>query len=127
MTHYYYKDSTTNVHNPCLPSNFRMLLAAASGSGKTTLLMKLLLKKNLFNYNKLYIFSRSLYQNEYKVLIAGIENKLSKINMLKLLNAGDEIRDEKYWKSKINDDEDDLPTIESVAAAMKLLQKSQVN
>jgi len=43
--------------------------------------------------------------------------------MLKLLNAGDEIRDENYWKSKINDDEDDIPTIESVATAMELLQK----
>jgi len=54
--------------------------------------------------------------------------------MLKLLNSGDEIRDEKDWKSKIKDDEqcscfqngnddDDIPTIESVAAAMSSLQK----
>jgi len=28
----------------------------------------------------------------------------------------------KYWENKINDDKDDIPTIESVAAAMKLLQ-----
>jgi len=43
--------------------------------------------------------------------------------MLKLLNAGDEIRDEKYWVNKIKNDEDDIPSIESVAAAMELLQK----
>jgi len=42
--------------------------------------------------------------------------------MLKLLNAGDEIRDEKYWKSKTKDDEDDIPIIEYVATAMQLLQ-----
>jgi len=95
MTHYYYKDNTLNPHNACLPSNFRMLIVGASGSGKTTLLMKLLLQKHLINYDKLYIFAKSLYQNEYRVLLAGIENKLSKSNMLKLLNAGDEIRDEK--------------------------------
>jgi len=95
MTHYYYKSSTLNVHNPCLPSNFRMLIVGASGSGKTTLLMKLLLEKNLSNYDKLYIFAQSLYQPEYRVIQAGFENNLSKSNMLKLLNAGDEIRDGK--------------------------------
>jgi len=44
-----------------------------------------------------------------------------------LLNAGDEIRDEKYLQSKIKKDEDDIPAIESVASAMKLSQKTQVN
>jgi len=123
MTHYYYKNSTTNPHNSCLPSSIRLLIVGSSGSGKTTLLMKLLLQKHLINYDKLYIFAKSLYQPEYRVIQAEIENKLSKSNMLKLLNAGDEIRDDKYSKSKINDDEDDIPTIESVATAMKLLQK----
>jgi len=41
--------------------------------------------------------------------------------MLKLLNAGDEIKDESYWKAK-SDDSDDIPTIETVAAAMAILQ-----
>jgi len=123
MNHHYYKDNSTNAHNICLPISFRMLIVGASGSGKTTLLMKLLLQKHLINYDKLYIFAKSLYQPEYRVTQAGLENKLSKSNMLKLLNAGDEIRYENYWKSKINDDEDDIPSIESVPAAMKLLQK----
>jgi len=123
MTHYYYKANTLNVHNSGIPHSFRLLIVGSSGSGKTTLLMKLLLEKYLINYNKLYIFAKSLYQNEYRVLIAGFENKLSRSNMLKLLNAGDEIRDEKYWRSKIKNDNDDNPSIESVASAMKLLQK----
>jgi len=122
MSHYYYKDNTTNPHNPCLLSNFRLLIVGSSGSGKTTLLMKLLLEKNLINYNKLYIFAKSLYQPEYRIIQAGFENKLSKNNMLKILNSGDEIRDEKYWKNKIIKDDDDNPSIESVAAAIKLLQ-----
>jgi len=42
--------------------------------------------------------------------------------MLKLLNAGDEIKDEKYWQKNSNDDED-IPTVESVAAVMSTLQK----
>jgi len=126
MTHYFYKLNIANVHASCLQSNFRMLTVGASGSGKTTSLMKLLLEKNLVNYDKLYIFAKSLYQCEYKVLIAGFENKLSKNNMLKLLNAGDEIKDEKYWKSKIDED-NDIPTIESVAEAMSLLQKKPSN
>jgi len=54
--------------------------------------MKLLLHKGLINYDKLYIFAKSLYQPEYRVIQAGFENKLSKSNMLKLLNAGEEIR-----------------------------------
>jgi len=108
------------VHNPCLPSNFRMLIVGSSGSGKTTLLMKLLLQTNLVNYDKLYIFAKSLYQCEYKVLIAVMENKLSKNNMLKLLNAGDEIKDERYWQQHSSED---IPTIETVAAAMATLQK----
>jgi len=120
---YIYKLNIANVHNPCLPNNFRMLIVGSSGMGKTTLLMKLLLEKNLVNYDKLYIFAKSLYQPEYRILIAGFENKLSKSIMLKLLNSGDEIKDEKYWKSKIKDDDDDIPSMESVAVAMSTLQK----
>jgi len=86
---YFYKTNTSNPHAPCLPINFRLLIIGASGSGKTSLLMKLLLYEGLINYDKLYIFARSLYQPEYRVIQAGFENKLSKSNMLKLLNAGD--------------------------------------
>jgi len=96
-----------------------MLIVGSSGSGKTTLLMKLLVQKELVNYDKLYIFDKSLYQPEYRVIKAGIENKLSKSNNLKLLNVGNEIRDEKYWEQHSTDD---IPTIESVAQAMATIQ-----
>jgi len=96
MTHYYYKSSTSNPHNPCLPHNFRLLIVGASGAGKTSLLMRFLFERSLINYDKLNIFAKSLYQPEYRVIQAGFENKLSKSNTLKLLNAGDQIRDESY-------------------------------
>jgi len=121
MTQYYYKSSTSNPHNPCLPHNFRLLIVGASGAGKTSLLMRLLMEINLINHNKLYIFAKSLYQPEYRVIQAGFDKKLSKSNILKLLNAGDEIKDESYWKAQI-DENDDIPTIESVAAALGILQ-----
>jgi len=97
-----------------------MLIVGSSGAGKTTLIMKLLLHKGLVNYDELYIFAKSLYQPEYRVIQAGMENKLSKSNIFKLLNAGDESEDEKYWEQHSTDD---IPTIESVAAAIATLQK----
>jgi len=85
---FYFNDIPQNVHHISLPSNFRMLIVGQSGCGKTTLLMRLLLEPNLLNYNKLYVFSRSLYQPEYQCLIKGFEYKLPKTDILELLNAG---------------------------------------
>jgi len=55
---YFYKLDSGNLHAPCLPSNFRLVIVGSSGSGKTTLLKKLILQTILVNYDKLYIFSR---------------------------------------------------------------------
>jgi len=90
--HYYYSGDITKVHHECLPINFRMLVVGQSGCGKTTLLMKLLLQEKLLNYDKLYVFSRSLYQPEYKCLIKGFKNQLSKTDILSILNVGKLIR-----------------------------------
>ena len=75
------------VHNTSFPANFRMLIVGQSGCGKTCLLMKLLLEPNLLNYKKLYVFARSLYQPQYKILKSGIENKLPKEDIIRLLNS----------------------------------------
>ena len=74
----YYFANEPKVHNRLFPSTFRMLIVGPSGCGKTTLLMRLLLEKELINYDKLYVFAPSLDQNEYKVLQAGFENGLNK-------------------------------------------------
>jgi len=66
-----YKLNLANVHANCLLINFRLLIVGSSSSGKTTSFMKLLIQTNLVNCDTLYIFAKSSYQPEYKVLIAG--------------------------------------------------------
>jgi GTPase SAR1 family protein len=80
------------VHNECLPVNFRMIIVGPTGCGKTTLLMRLLLEKNLLNYDKLYVFSKSLYQPEYECLIEGFKNNLPKNNIAEIIKLAKGIR-----------------------------------
>ena len=89
---FFFNDKREKVHHDLFPENFRMLIVGQSGSGKTTLLMQLLLTPNLLNYDKLYVFARSLHQPEYKCLIEGFKNKLHKLDILNMLNAGHLIR-----------------------------------
>lgn len=84
---YFYRSTENKVHNDCFPSTFRMLLVGASGAGKTALLMRMLLEPGLLNYDKLYVFAKSLYQPEYQVLKAGLENCLPKTDIIKLMNS----------------------------------------
>jgi GTPase SAR1 family protein len=86
MTNFYFNKSKTKIHNDLFPDSFRMLIVGPSGCGKTSLLMKLLLQDNLLNYDKLYVFARSLYQPEYEVLMYGLENGLRKEDMVELLS-----------------------------------------
>lgn len=92
---FFYNDAKKKVHHPSLPYNFRMLIVGESGCGKTTLLMQLLLQENLLNYNKLYVFARSLHQPEYQCLIEGFKNRLSKSDIIYLLNVGADIESKK--------------------------------
>ena len=89
---FFYNDNKDKVHHESLPENFRMLIVGQSGSGKTTLLMQLLLTSSLLNYDKLYVFARSLHQPEYQCLIEGFKNKLHKLDILHMLNVADLIR-----------------------------------
>lgn len=88
---FFYNDAKKKVHDPSLPYSFRMLITGVSGCGKTTLLNRLLLQENLLNYDKLYVFARSLHQPEYQCLIEGFKNKLSKSDIIYLLNVGADI------------------------------------
>ena len=49
-----------------------------SNCGKTTLLLNLLLQPDWLDYNHLYVFGRSLHQQEYRILRKGYEDGLSK-------------------------------------------------
>ena len=70
------------VHSVRFPIDFRALIVGASGCGKTSLLMRLLLEHNLLNYDNLYVFARTLYQPQYQVLRAGMENELPKEDII---------------------------------------------
>ena len=78
-------------NNPSFPKSIRGIIIGKSGCGKTTLLLNLLLKPGWLDYNKLYVFGRSLFQPEYRILKKGLEEKLSKEALMNLFDNRDEI------------------------------------
>ena len=87
-------DSTTARSNhKLLPKNVRGLIVGKSGCGKTTLLLNLLLNPGWLDYNKLFVFSKSLFQPEYQVLRKALEHKLPKEAILWLFNNQRAIQD----------------------------------
>jgi hypothetical protein len=85
MAYYFSTGTGIKNHDQAIPPSFRMLVCGASGCGKSSLVMRLLLEKELLNYDKLYVFSKSLYQPEYQILVNGFKYGLTKSNMLKIL------------------------------------------
>ena len=65
-------------NNPLLPRNVRGFVIGKSGCGKATVIFNLLLQHNWLDYNHLYVFGKSLHQQEYKVLQKEFEVGLSK-------------------------------------------------
>ena len=65
-------------NNPLLPKNIRGLIVGKSNCGKTTLLLNLLLQPDWLDYNHLYVFGKSLHQQEYQILKKGFTDGLSK-------------------------------------------------
>lgn len=63
-----------------LPESIRGLIVGNSNCGKTNLLFKLLLE-DWIDYDHLYIFSKSLYQKSYQLLIYGLKQKLHPIDI----------------------------------------------
>ena len=62
-------------NNPLLPQSLRGLIIGKSEYGKTTVIFNLLLQPGWLDYNHLYIFVKSLRQQEYR---NGFEGGLSK-------------------------------------------------
>ena len=71
-------DDNSRENNPLLPRNVRGLVIGKSGCGKTTVIFNLLLQPNWLDCNPLYVFGKSLHQQEYRVLRKGFEAGLSK-------------------------------------------------
>ena len=78
-------------NNKLFPKSIRGIIVGKSGCGKTTLLLNLLLREGCLDYNKLQVFSKSLFQPEYKILKSSFEKKLPKEVILKLFNVQGEI------------------------------------
>src|ERR1700753_2385952 len=90
-TTYFWNSKKLRNNSPMLPNSIRALIVGRSGCGKTSLLMRLLLEDNLLDYNKLFVFGKSLHQPEYQILKSGFENKLDKQHITHLLRYNDEI------------------------------------
>jgi hypothetical protein len=106
-------------NNNLFPSNsIRACIIGKSGCGKTVLLMNFLLKKYAYDeyldYNNLYIFSKSLYQPIYQVLINGLKNNLTKqqiINCFRNQNfkIDKNISNKNTIQIHCHDDPDEIP------------------
>src|SRR5271155_2753804 len=90
---FYWNAKKTRNHSDLLPESFRALIIGQSGSGKTALLMRMLLQENLLDYNKLFVFGRSLHQPEYQILKAGFGNHLPKSEIIQILKYDSMIND----------------------------------
>ena len=79
-------------NNPLLPRSIRGIIVGKSGCGKTTLLLNLLLRPGWLDYDNLYVFGKSLFQPEYRILEKAFKENLPKEYILRLFNMRDEIR-----------------------------------
>ena len=97
-------------NNPLLPRSIRGLIVGKSGCGKTTLLLNLLLNPGWLDYDNLFIFGKSLFQPEYKILRNAFDEGLPKEYILRLFNMRDKIQNSqippslvvKQWMESIN-------------------------
>ena len=74
-------------NNPLLPQSLRGLVIGKSGCEKTTVIFNLLLQPGWLDYNHLYIFGKSLHQQEYKILRKGFEGGFSKQQTSNVFNS----------------------------------------
>ena len=74
-------------NSPLLPQSLRRLVIVKSGCGKTTVIFNLLLQPGWLDYNLLYIFGKSIHQQEYKTLRKGFEGGLSKQQISNVFNS----------------------------------------
>ena len=77
--------------HPCMPADvFRMLICGPSNSGKTNTLLHMLYE--LLEYDKIYLFSKNLYQNKYQDLLQEFAEKINPKVGYEVIEAhGDEI------------------------------------
>ncbi len=72
----------------------RCLLIGSSGSGKTSLLLKLIIE-DYFDFDRLFIASASVFQDEYQILIESYKYGLQNNHIRKLFDNQNEINNYK--------------------------------
>ena len=87
-----WKKEKTRHNSPLLPDNIRGLIVGSSNCGKTTLILNLLLNPGWLDYNRLYVFGKSLHQKEYQILRKGFEAGLSKEQLSNFFKNQDSIK-----------------------------------
>src|SRR6266853_751074 len=78
-------------HSPLIPPSFRMLIVGPSGCGKTFRLFNMILQPTFLDYNRLFIFSPSIHQAEFQILIHAFKNKLHKEQVIKIFEKQNEL------------------------------------
>ena len=91
MNQYYWKSKNARNHSPMVPKSIRALIVGRSGCGKTSILMRMLLEDNLLDYNKLFIFGKSLHQTEYQILKSGFDSRLNKLHIVNLFKCNKQL------------------------------------
>ena len=84
-----YEKSAKRENHPLLPRSIRGIIIGKSGCGKTTLLLNLLLQPGWLDYDSLYVFGKSLFQPEYKIIRKAFEEQLPKEKILELFALND--------------------------------------
>ena len=85
-------------NDPLLPRSIRGIIVGKSGCGKTTLLLNLLLRPGWLDYDNLFIFGKSLFQPEYRILKTAFEEELPKEHILRLFSMRDEIQIHRFLR-----------------------------
>lgn len=85
--------SKTRQNHFLLPNSIRGLIIGKSNCGKTTLLMNLLLQPDYLDYEKLYVFGKSLHQPEYQILKKLYEEHVPKEYGINLFENKNELMD----------------------------------
>jgi hypothetical protein len=106
------KDQIKYNNHSYFPNHYRMIIAGDSGSGKTVLLSKLLLT-NMLDWDILYLFTPSILQSSYQVLIEGINAGLLPAHIYGIYAEQNNINN---WKTAIT----------SIANTLKLQQTRKV-
>ena len=84
--------TTKRFNNPLFPRSIRGIIVGKSNCGKTTLLLNLLLRPGWLDYDNLFVFGRSLFQPEYRILKKAFEENLPKEFILRLFDMREEIQ-----------------------------------